>query len=106
MRIVAAGADSAISRAHGQRFAPTSACQPVRANTTNFLGKTGGVRGDPEAANFLAAWVSPLRASAAQSPRIFFASSRISSRSILNFKVLRGMPSARAVAVTFQLDFS
>ena len=42
----------------------------------------------------------------AQLPRIFRASSRISSRSILNLSVLSGMPSARAVAVTFQPPFS
>ena len=41
-----------------------------------------------------------------QAPRSLRARSRRSSRAILCFSVLRGMPRYRAVAVTFQSDFS
>ena len=57
--------------------------------------------GDARPVNFLAG-----RPESCQMPRIFRASSRISSLSILNLSVLSGMPSDRAVAVTFQADFS
>src|SRR3979409_1505461 len=61
----------------------------------------------PGAVNFLAAGDRSLpQLYGNQLPRILRASSRISSRSILNFNVLSGMPSARAVPVTFHPDFS
>src|ERR1700741_4624686 len=61
------------------------------------MGSNGSKPGDENSAKFRRF---------PQAPRSLRARSRRSSRAILCFKVLNGMPRYRAVAVTFQSDFS